>query len=147
MKEAPVSHALADRPFEDLREGMSACFEVTITPEDIRAFSAFTGDLAPVHFDRGIAAAMGYPEPIAFGLMIFGRFSGLLGMVLPGPRTVIHSASFSMKKPVFAGDRLTYVAEVTRVVKSVRAVILGLKVLRGADELVMKGETQCGFLR
>jgi acyl dehydratase len=142
-----IKLALNDRPLEELRPGMTASLDIVVTQEDIRNFSGFTGDLAPVHFDAAIAGSMGYPQPIAFGLMVFARFSGLLGMVLPGPRTVIHTSNFSMKKPVFAGDRLTYVAEITRIVKSVKVVILSLKVIRGEDDVVLVGETQCGFRR
>lgn len=142
-----VRHDLLDRPFEELKVGMTASFDVTITHDDIRDFRSFSGDNAPVHFDADIAASMGYPKPIAFGLMVFARFSGLLGMVLPGPRTVIHASSFSMKKPVYAEDRLTYVAEITRIVKSVKVVMLSLKVFRDNDDLVLQGETQCGFRR
>lgn len=146
MRES-VSHDLLDRSFEDLEVGMTASYDITISHEDIREFSSITGDLAPVHFDPDFAASMGYRKPVAFGLLVFARFSGLLGMVLPGPRSVIHASSFSMKKPVYAEDRLTYIVEITRVVKSVKVVFLSLKVLRDKDDLVLQGETRCGFVR
>lgn len=142
-----MMHDLRDIQIGDLENGMRAQFEITITPEDVATFAGFSRDAAPVHNNVEIAAAMGYERPIVYGLMVFGRFSGLLGMVMPGPRTVIHSASFAMKKPVYVGDRLTYVAEVRKVVRSVKSVILDLKVFRNTDELILKGEAQCGFRR
>jgi 3-hydroxybutyryl-CoA dehydratase len=141
-----MMHDLKAPELSELSEGMSAKFDVTFTRQDLDEFAKIAFDSAPLHHDPEIARAMGYREPISYGLLVFGRFSGLLGMVLPGARTVIHSGSFQMKKPVYVGDKLTYVAEIRKIVKSVRTVILDLKVLRG-DELILKGETQCGFQR
>lgn len=141
-----VKLELSDLRLESLEEGMSTQFVITITENDFKTFADFSFDTAPVHNNKEIAQEMGYEKPIVYGLMVFSRFSAMLGMVLPGPRTVIHSASFSMKKPVFVGDQLTYSAQVRKIVKSVKAVVLDLKVFRN-DELVLKGETQCGFNR
>ncbi|MBK9292972.1 MAG: hypothetical protein IPM57_00750 [Oligoflexia bacterium] len=146
MENNLIRHELRDLTLESLHEGMSAKFDITITEKDFQYFSEFAYDTAPVHNNSKIASEMGYPKPIVYGFMVFSRFSGLLGMVLPGPRTVIHTAHYAMKKPVFIGDKLTYSVEVKKIVKSVKAVILDLKVFRD-NEMVLKGETQCGFNR
>lgn len=141
-----MKHDLKAPELSELFEGMKSSFESVITRDDLLAFEKITFDSAPLHHDDAYAQSMGYREPISYGLLVFSRFSGLLGMVLPGARTVIHSGTFAMKKPVYVGETLTYVAEVKKIIKSVKTVILDLKVLRG-DEVVLKGETQCGFRR
>lgn len=139
-------HELIDRTYESLTVGQKAFFRVQVTEADFKIFKDFALDSAPVHSDVKTAKEMGYPKPIAYGFMVFSRFSGLLGMNLPGPRTVIHSSSYKMKKPVFIGDTLDYHVQVKKLVASVRVVFLDLKVSR-ADQVILVGETQCGFLR
>ena len=139
-------HKLLDRNLESLEEGMTASFTTTIAAKDLEMFGQVAVDHAPIHYNSAFAQSMGYDKPIVYGFLVFSRFSGLLGMVLPGPRTVIHSASFKMAKAVYIDDVLTYAVRVTKIIKSVKTVVLALTVSRFPDEIILKGEAQCGFL-
>ena len=139
-------HELQDREFESLSEGMEASFRVKMVLADVLDFARLAMDEAPVHIDPAVAHTMNYAAPIVHGFLVFGRFSGLLGMVLPGPRTVIHAANYKMSKPVYVGDELLYTVKIQKIVKAVKTVVLALSVTNDSGAMVLKGEAQCGFL-
>jgi len=138
---------LIDRKLASLEQGMTSSVQITITEEDLNWFRNLTGDNAPVHYDSRIANEMGYERPIVYGFLVFSRFSALLGMNLPGPRAVIHSASYKMVNPVYVGDQLTYQVEIKKIVKSIKVTLLNLTVFNFQNKVVLRGEAQCGFRR
>ncbi len=89
---------------------------------------------------------MGYRDVLVFGWLAGAPFSGLLGMELPGPATVLHSVRIGMVGPVYPGDEIQYRAEVKQLVAAVKAVVLELVAVRAADQqVVIRGQAQCGF--
>jgi acyl dehydratase len=132
--------------FADLTLGMNATTKRVFTLGDIEMFRVLAPDAAPVHFDRAFAMAMGYRDVLVFGWLAGAPFSGLLGMKLPGPATVLHSVRISMVAPVYPGDEILYRAEIKQLVAAVRAVVLELVAVRTVDQqVVIRGQAQCGF--
>jgi 3-hydroxybutyryl-CoA dehydratase len=132
--------------FADLSVGMSATTTRVFSLNDIEAFRVLAPDAAPVHFDRAFAEAMGYRDVLVFGWLAGAPFSGLLGMELPGPATVLHSVRINMSAPVYPGDEIVYRAEIKQLAISVKAVVLELEAVRKHDQqLVIRGHAQCGF--
>ncbi len=78
----------------------------------IQAFATIFGDRNPVHLDPAVAAARGFDSPIAHGAILNGLLSHYVGMVFPGPGSVIHSVSLRYSAPVQAGDTVRLVASV-----------------------------------
>src|SRR5437867_1176725 len=101
-------HSLGDLTFESMTEGQEASFRTKVSEQDLRNFAELAMDYAPVHFDEDTAQKMGFDHCMAHGLFVLSRFSGLIGMVLPGARAIIHSGSYKFRRPVFAGDDLEY---------------------------------------
>jgi phosphate acetyltransferase/phosphate butyryltransferase len=97
-----------DFALADLAVGDSCEERWTVDPSALDAFVACSADRAPVHVDPAFARSLGYPQPIVHGMLTTLRFSRLLGMFLPGTRSVILSLSFDYAQPVFAGETLRY---------------------------------------
>ncbi|MEW6319648.1 MAG: MaoC/PaaZ C-terminal domain-containing protein [Acidobacteriota bacterium] len=134
------------RAFEEIREG-DRCRERVVLGED--AFAAFlrvSGDAAPVHTSRERAREMGYPDRILPGLLASLRFSRLLGMYLPGPHAVIHTARFEFRAAVLLDSEIDYSVIVSRLIEPMRAVVLDL-VARCGPEVVIRGTAQCVMKR
>lgn len=116
-----------------------------VTEEWIHKFIELTGDKAPVHVNKEHAEAMGFKDPIVHGLLVVSMFSRILGMLLPGPNTVLHQVKTQMKAPVFLGDQLNYSVVVNRIIPAVKTVQLDLKVTNQTGALVNLGEATCLF--
>ena len=134
------------RGFADLAVGMEATTRRTFSMEDIAAFGKLAPDLAPVHFNPEFARELGYRDVLVFGWLAGAPFSGLLGMDLPGPHCVLHSVRINMAAPVYAGDTISYRAEVKHLSAATKTVVLDLVATReGNQEVVIRGQAQCGF--
>ena len=107
---------------EDLRPGMSASRDFTVTERALALFGEVTGDMNPVHFDEAFARKTVFRGRVAHGALCVGYVSAVVGTQLPGPGTIFSGATLAFKAPVRLGDTVT----VTCTVRSVegRNVIL-----------------------
>lgn len=96
-----------------LTPGQKATMAKTFTEADILAFAQASGDHNPVHLDEGYAKTTRFGQRIAHGMLVAGLISAVLGTQLPGPGTIYLGQELSFKAPVFIGDTVTAVVEVT----------------------------------
>ena len=79
----------------------------TTRPEDITAFSAMTGDMNPLHYDREAAEASVFGKLIVQGGVTSGILNALVAEDLPGPGTVFLEVNWKFKKAVGVGETIT----------------------------------------
>jgi 3-hydroxybutyryl-CoA dehydratase len=91
----------------DLETFMKVTKTVTFEREDLASFGRLAADDAPIHHDTAFAQSKGYEAVLVYGFLVAAPFSGMLGMQLPGPNSVLHSASWQMVKPVYIGEKLS----------------------------------------
>jgi 3-hydroxybutyryl-CoA dehydratase len=101
---------------DELKPGMSAQMERTITERDIQLFGEATGDMNPVHFDEEYARKTIFRGRVAHGALSIGFISALLGTRLPGDGSIFVSASIVFKTPVRIGDTVITTATVREVI-------------------------------
>lgn len=75
-------------------------------------FAGQSGDYNPVHMDREYAAGTRFGQRIAHGLLTASFLSRLLGMELPGKKSVYLEQMIKFTKPVFIGDTITATAKI-----------------------------------
>jgi 3-hydroxybutyryl-CoA dehydratase len=102
--------------YEDLKIGMSAAREHTVTERDIQLFGEATGDMNPVHFDEDYARKTIFRGRVAHGVLTLGFLSAVLGNDLPGSGSIFVSSTTEFKGPVRIGDTV----RVTVTVKELR---------------------------
>src|ERR1700709_79324 len=101
---------------DELKPGMSAQMERTITERDVELFGEATGDMNPVHFDEEYARKTIFRGRVAHGALSIGFISALLGTRLPGDGSIFVSASIVFKTPVRIGDTVITTATVREVI-------------------------------
>ena len=125
----------------DLLEiGDKATFRKTITGGDLSLFAGATGDTNPYHFDDVYASKGRFGKRIAHGMIVTGLISTVLGTRLPGPGTIYLSQKIDFKQPVFIGDTVTAVVEVTKIHETKPIVTLTTNCYNQNDEIVVEGE-------
>lgn len=127
---------------EDLVIGMSASYSQTITDADVKSYAALSGDRNPIHMDDEYSEKSRYGKRIAHGMISSSFFSALFGTKLPGAGCVYISQSLKFRKPVYIGDTVTAVIEVTnvniegkRVAFNTYCTVSGQKVITGEAEI------------
>ncbi len=126
-----------------VRVGDTATRSITLTARHVEAFAEITGDRNPLHFDEDFAGKTKFGRLVVQGGLTTGLLHALVAMDLPGPGTVFLSQNWRFTAPVFIGDTITATARVLSVHDSKPVTELAIEVVRGEDEVVLKGEAWC----
>ncbi|MGH8972486.1 MAG: MaoC family dehydratase [Acidimicrobiia bacterium] len=109
-----------------------------INRPQIARFAAATGDFNPIHCDEAFAQKVGFPSVIAHGPLPLAFLVQALGHNFGAEN--VRGVTAQFRAPVLPGDTLRVEGTVTEVVDG-RA-ICELRVVRGADEVVVTGTGQ-----
>lgn len=128
----------------DIEPGLQVSFSRTITKEYEDAFRMVSGDENPLHqsddFARDISGGK-YDSHVTFGMLTAALYSTLAGMYLPGKYSLIHSfEELSFVNPVFAGDELTVIGEVTDKDESLKLIRVKVKIINQDKKTVSKAK-------
>ena len=72
--------------------------------------------------------------------------STLVGVYLPGERSLIHSVETKFTKPVYIGDVLNVCGEVVEINDTVKQIVLKVEIRNQYEEKVLRGKMKVGFL-
>ncbi len=112
----------------------------TISETDVYLFAGISGDFNPVHVNRSIAEKSIFGKQIAHGLLVGSLISNVIGMKLPGEGTIYMEQDMRFLKPVYIGDTVTAIAEVTEILNEKKNVLrLSTQVINQHKELVVDG--------
>jgi 3-hydroxybutyryl-CoA dehydratase len=126
--------------YEDLQPGLSRSFHRTISEADIDTFGALSGDVSPLHSDNAYAATQTeYGRRLVHGMHLASLVSCLVGMHLPGFRSVCLAQQFDFVKPVYGGQEVEVRGEVLHCNDATRTVVLATRVLAGG-QVCVKGK-------
>ena len=125
--------------FEDLEEGMMDVFAKTITDADIITFAGVSGDTNPLHLSHEFASETIFEGRIAHGMLTASFISTVIGTKMPGPGCIYVSQNLRFKAPVRAGDTVTAMSVVNKLIPENCFVELST-VCTIAGKLVVEGE-------
>jgi 3-hydroxybutyryl-CoA dehydratase len=92
---------------------MVRSFTRMVSDADIDMFGALSGDQSPLHTSDAYSAEQTqYRKRLVHGMLLAAFTSGLIGMHLPGSRSVCLSQQFDFIEPLYAGDELEVKGEV-----------------------------------
>jgi 3-hydroxybutyryl-CoA dehydratase len=97
----------------DFYVGEQASLTKTVTDADVTTFANLVGDHNPIHTDDEYARKSRFGKRLAHGVFTGGLISAVLGNHLPGPGCIYLSQQLEFLAPVFIGDTITAVVEVT----------------------------------
>jgi 3-hydroxybutyryl-CoA dehydratase len=100
---------------DEMKPGLSATMDHTVTEHHVQLFGEATGDFNPVHFDEDFARKTVFRGRVAHGVLSMGFISAVIGTKLPGQGTIFVSASLVFKTPVRIGDTVTTICTVREV--------------------------------
>lgn len=131
---------------EDLYEGMTESFDVTITEGMMKSFLEITGDVNPLHNDDEFAKAKGFENRVVYGMLTSSMLSTLAGVYLPGERSLIREVDIKLKKPVFVGDTLTVSGTVEDIREQLGIFDMKVTIVNDKGDKVLRGKMQMGII-
>lgn len=118
-------------PVTNLKIGDRVSVSRTVTTEDVQDFARLTKDYNPIHIDS--------PRKVVHGAFLNGLISGVLGMKLPGPGTIVTEQILKYPKPCYVGDTLQVSVEVVSVRKIIKC---KYTCVANSDTVVLEGEAK-----
>lgn len=103
------------RSIDEIEVGQTAAFTRTFSEEDVRQFADITWDHNPYHLHQGFAGRARFKKPIVHGVLVAAAFSHFGGDFFPGPAILATRAEMDFMRPVYPGETITFIAEVTEV--------------------------------
>jgi 3-hydroxybutyryl-CoA dehydratase len=97
----------------DFRIGERATFTKTVTESDVTTFAGLIGDFNPLHVDAEYARRSRFGQRVAHGMFTGGLISAVLGNKLPGAGSIYLSQQIEFLAPVYIGDTITAMVEVS----------------------------------
>ena len=128
--------------YDEITLGQTASFSKLVEEQDIRMFSAVSGDVNPVHLDEDFAAGTIFGERIAHGMLTGAVISAALAMELPGPGCIYLGQTLRFSRPVKIGDRITARLEVTGKRDDKKIITLACEVSNQEGKIVASGDAQ-----
>lgn len=135
---------------DQMEVGMTESFTKEITLEMEDAFRQLSGDENPLHKDDEFAREAGdgkFKQHVSFGMLTSALYSTMAGMYLPGKYSLIHSLDIKLKKPVFAGDRLTVTGVVDSINEELKLLGLKVKIVNQEGQVVSKADMKVLVLK
>lgn len=101
------------KTIQEIRIGDKASVSKTITETDVYLFAGISGDFNPMHCNEEYAKVTPFKTRIAHGALAMSLMAPVLGQKLPGLGTIAVETSTRYLAPVFFGDTIRAVGEVT----------------------------------
>jgi 3-hydroxybutyryl-CoA dehydratase len=119
-----------DYNIEDLKIGQSAFFEVSISQKSQDDFAHLSGDYNPLHQDYEYAKGTKIGKPVVYGMYLASLISRLIGMSLPGKRSLIVESVIRFHSPVFTEDTVIVQGEISHISLATKLVKVLIKIER-----------------
>jgi 3-hydroxybutyryl-CoA dehydratase len=125
----------------DFYVGEQASLTKTITKSDVNTFARLVGDMNPIYIDEEYACKSRFGRRVVHGTFTGGLISAVLGNKLPGPGAIYLSQQLEFLAPVFIGDTVTAVVEVTSWRPEKRIITLKTDAYNQEDRQVVTGQS------
>ena len=122
---------------------MKAEFSHTFTREETETMADLIGDHNPFHYEGEFIRKTRFKKPIVHGLLVGGMISHFGGDLFPGPGCLAEEISFKFLKPVFFGDKIHAVVEITMVEKENNRIAFSMECFNEMREKVVEGCATC----
>lgn len=126
---------------EDLQVGLTSSFEVHLTQKMIDTFLHLSGDFNPLHSDETYAAGTKFKKIVVPGMLLASFFSRMVGMYIPGEKSLYISQNLLFKHPAYIGDTVVVQGTVTKVLAALRIVTLSTVITHATSKkILVEGE-------
>ncbi|MBF1100215.1 MaoC family dehydratase [Solobacterium sp.] len=135
-----------DYTISDISIGMKESFFVSITDSMMHKFLDITSDENPLHLNEDFARQRGFNNKVVYGMLTASMISTLGGCYLPGRNCLIQGIEIKFVKPVYVGDVLEVIGEVSKVDYDLRYLEIKVTIKNQNDQKVLRGLLRTGVI-
>ncbi|NHJ13886.1 MAG: hypothetical protein EAX95_09415 [Candidatus Thorarchaeota archaeon] len=123
----------------EIEVGDEARGSMKVLDEHINMYAEMSGDYNPLHVNEEYAATTMFGRRIAHGPIAGALVARVIGMQLPGLGTLAYNMKVNFTAPVFPGDEITAILEVTEKQPENNLLRLSFRVVNQDDVEVLSG--------
>ncbi|MFX1566403.1 MAG: acyl-CoA dehydrogenase family protein [Promethearchaeota archaeon] len=127
------------KSLDEIQLGDKAEGSMLVTKEHIEWYAKMSGDYNPLHMNDEYAATTMFGRRIAHGPIGGALVARVIGMQLPGLGTLAYNMKVNFTAPVYPGDEISAVVEVTEKISEKNLVRLSFTVTNQNSIEVMNG--------
>lgn len=135
-----------DYTISDISIGMKESFFVSITDSMMHKFLDITSDENPLHLNEDFARQRGFNNKVVYGMLTASMISTWGGCYLPGRNCLIQGIEIKFVKPVYVGDVLEVIGEVSKVDYDLRYLEIKVTIKNQNDQKVLRGLLRTGVI-
>lgn len=113
---------------DNLSIGDKYRFNFKINEQMMLDFKTISGDLNPIHNNKGFAISRGFNDKVVYGGLLISQVSKMLGMYLPGRDSLWTHLEITFLKPFYVEEEGELESEVKNVSLSTSSVDLRIKI-------------------
>lgn len=138
---------ISEKTFDEIAEGDSAQFEITVDDAFVQKFADLSGDSNPLHMNDAFAQKTLIGERVAHGMIASVLFSRLVGMHLPGMHSLYLSQSLFFRKPIRINTTVIISGTVLQKVESMETVKIATVIMDSeTGNILIDGEAMVKIL-
>jgi len=130
----------------DIKEGDSACFDASITQDEVDTFMAVCGNSSPLHTSESFAKKKGFEGSPVYGMLLASFFSTLVGMYLPGRNCLCMAQSCQFKKAIFVDERIKVCGQVMKKIDATKMLYIKTTIENQEHIVCITGETVVKYI-
>jgi len=138
LKESEPKFVLG-KSLNDIKIGEKAQGSMKVTEDHIEWYAKMSGDYNPLHMNDEYAATTMFGRRIAHGPVGGALVARVIGMQLPGLGTLAYNMKVNFTAPVYPGDEITAIVEVTEKIPEKNLLRLSFTVINQKGLEVMNG--------
>lgn len=133
--------------FKELFIGQEEFFVTVINKNNLHSFSSISGDKNPLHTNTNFARSCGFEDKVIHGAFIISLFSRLIGMQLPGKKSLLIDLKTKFKNPAYLNSSIKVVGQIVNLHESVSCVEIKLKAQYESEKIISTGSSLVKILK
>jgi 3-hydroxybutyryl-CoA dehydratase len=133
--------------FNEIKVGLEEKFAVIVSQEMMTGFCELSGDTNPLHIDSSYAQSHSFKDRVVYGLLTSSFYSTLVGVHLPGKHALLQGINIQFNKPVFIGDQLSIVGEVSYTNEALKVIEIKATISNQEEGKVSSAKITVGLLQ
>ena len=133
--------------FNEIKVGIKERFAVIVSEKMMAEFCALSGDTNPLHTSSNYAQSQNFKDRVVYGLLTSSFYSTLVGVHLPGLHSLLQKINIQFNKPVFIGDQLSIMGEVSHTNEALKIIEIKAKILNQEGVKVSSAKIIVGLFK
>jgi len=137
-----MNNEIAEYDLESIESGLTKQFKTIISESLVSDFAQLSGDFNPLHMDESYAQTTDFKKRICHGMLLASFFSKLVGMYIPGRRSLYLSQTLKFISPCYIGDEIIVKGTVISKSDVTRIINLKTSIIKNSGEELVRGDAK-----